>query len=152
MYFYISNKIKTMTKTVNSTFLVKQNGSHFNLEKDTNNCAVLALSNALNISYDDSYAFAEKVWKRIKRKGTKSYCIINTMMSGVILGRKVEIVEHRKSATDYTRMTLKQFIDKHPSGTYYILIAKHALVIKDSKIIDHCEKIRRRIFNAYEII
>lgn len=49
------------------------------------------------------------------------------------------------------RITVGQFIKKHPIGTYYVANNGHAFVIKDGEIYDHTEGLRRQITCAYRV-
>lgn len=54
----------------------------------------------------------------------------------------------------YTRnykITVNQFLKKHPQGEYVIGTRGHTFLIKDGKVLDHSWKPRRRIFMAIQV-
>lgn len=49
-------------------------------------------------------------------------------------------------------MTLEQVRRQSKNRCFFVLISKHALIIKNEKIIDYTESKRRRVFRVFEII
>ena len=56
-----------------------------------------------------------------------------------IYGLKKEEIKNRyklKGEVIWRQKTLKSFMQSHPKGTYMVLVAKHALVVKDGELLD----------------
>ena len=69
--------------------LNQANGPAYTMDGDTNNCAVLALSAAFEIPYDEANSFALKNWRRVKRKGVSMNALIRSLCEKELFGRKI---------------------------------------------------------------
>ena len=119
---------------------------------EKNDCAVRAMANAFNITYDVAHAFTAKEFKRKARKGTQAvYATLNKLKSVTFdlfsdtlfpetKEYKLKCVNEPIN-TDYThkpvKFTVKTFCAKYSKGTYIVLVNKHALTIKDGIVIDN---------------
>jgi hypothetical protein len=125
---------------------------------EKNDCAVRALANAFNITYDLAHTFAADKFKRKAKKGTKKFFITLSQLGFATFdlfsdtlfpetrtysihpikrnNKRIGIVN-----TDYTHKvvnhTVKTFCAKFNKGTFILTVAKHALTIKDGVIIDN---------------
>ena len=121
-------------------------------KNEKNDCAVRALANAFNITYDTAHMFAATKLERIARKGVKSMFAKLDLLGEVTfdLFSNTLFPETRTYKldgtlnpinTDYTHKevsyTVKTFCTKYNKGTYIVLVNKHALCIKDGIVIDN---------------
>jgi len=125
---------------------------------EKNDCAVRAFANAFQITYDTAHKFAEEVFKRKPKKGTKSVFPIlsklgfaqfdmfaDSLFPETRLYSIHPIARNNKRIgivnTDYTHKvvnhTVKTFCSKFNKGTYILTVNKHALTIKDGVVIDN---------------
>ena len=54
----------------------------------------------------------------------------------------------------WRKKTIKSFIQSHPKGTYIVMVAKHALTIKDGELLDWDNnkfEPTRKVVSAYQI-
>jgi len=55
----------------------------------------------------------------------------------------------------FRKKTLKSFISSHPTGTYLVMIAKHALTVKDGEVYDWSAnrfKPTTKVMSAYKLV
>lgn len=106
------------------------------------NCAVLALSAAFEIPYDKADEFATTEWNRKRKKGTNTHAIINSMTKfKELFGKRIAVMPVVNNYTTpkktvVCKSKLYTFAQRNNKGTYYVLINKHALVVKDGQILD----------------
>ena len=123
--------------------LIKANGPAYTMDGDTNNCAVLALSAAFQIPYDEANSFALKNWRRVKRKGVRVNALIRSLCEKELFGRKI-IEKSNKNKYVYKTtgkvvecsFQLGNFAKKMNDGTYYVVVRNHATVVKNGVIMD----------------
>ena len=125
---------------------------------EKNDCAVRAFANAFQITYDTAHKFAEEVFDRKPKKGTKSVFPIlsklgfaqfdmfaDSLFPETRLYSIHPIARNNKRIgivnTDYTHKvvnhTVKTFCSKFNKGTYILTVNQHALTIKDGVVIDN---------------
>ena len=124
---------------------------------EKNDCAVRAFANAFSITYNAAHKFAEEVFNRKPRKGVKSmfpklaklgFAQFDMFADSLFPETRVYSLHplaRSKSGklvnTDYTHKevnhTVKTFCAKFNKGTFIVMVAKHALVIKDCIVIDN---------------
>ena len=124
---------------------------------EKNDCAVRAFANAFNISYDVAHKFAEDKFARKAKKGVKgmfitlsklgfaSFDLFSNTLFPETRTYGIHPIARSKSGklvnTDYTNKevnhTVKTFCAKFNKGTFIVMVAKHALVIKDGIVIDN---------------
>ena len=124
---------------------------------EKNDCAVRAFANAFNISYDVAHKFAEDKFARKAKKGVKGMFITLSKLGFATFDLfqnslfpetrtyGIHPIARSKSGklvnTDYTHKevnhTVKTFCAKFNKGTFIVMVAKHALVIKDGIVIDN---------------
>jgi len=125
---------------------------------EKNDCAVRAFANAFQITYDTAHKFAEEVFNRKPKKGTKSVFPIlsklgfaqfdmfaDSLFPETRLYSIHPIARNNKRIgivnTDYTHKvvnhTVKTFCAKFNKGTYILTVNNHALTIKDGVVIDN---------------
>ena len=115
-------------------------------------CAVRAMANAFNISYDVAHEFTAKEFKRKARRGTQHMFstlsklgqVTFELFSNTLFPESVEynlVPVNAPINTDYThkkvKYTVKTFCAKFNKGTFIVLVNKHALCVKDGIVIDN---------------
>ena len=124
---------------------------------EKNDCVVRAFANAFSITYNAAHKFAEEVFNRKPRKGVKGmfptlaklgFAQFDMFADSLFPETRVYSLHplaRSKSGklvnTDYTHKevnhTVKTFCAKFNKGTFIVMVAKHALVIKDGIVIDN---------------
>ena len=121
-------------------------------KNEKNDCAVRAIANAFNITYDNAHMFAATKLERKARKGLSAMFTKLDLLGSVTfdLFSNTLFPETRTYKlggvlnpinTDYTHKdvsyTVKTFCARYNEGTYIVLVNKHALTIKDGIVIDN---------------
>ena len=121
-------------------------------KNEKNDCAVRALANAFNVTYDVAHGFAADKLERKVRKGVKSMFAKLDLLGEVTfeLFSNTLFPETKTYKLDgklkplnpsYThkpvKFTVKTFCSKFNKGTYILIVNKHALCIKDGIVIDN---------------
>jgi len=126
-------------------------------QNEKNDCAVRAFANAFNVTYDVAHAFAEDKFARKAKKGVKgmfitlsklgfaSFDLFSDTLFPETRTYGIHPLARSKSGklvnTSYTHKevnhTVKTFCAKYNKGTYIVLVAKHALTVKDGIVIDN---------------
>lgn len=137
--------------------------------KEKGDCMVRALAAAADITYNVSHKFCEEVLGRKRNTGTNTLSITTTMLKaekeGLVLdGKKynVEVLGKRHTKNKYKvkgeiiwrQKTLKSFIETHQKGSYIVLVAGHALTVRNGELIDWNSmkfKPTRKVIGAYKI-
>ena len=124
---------------------------------EKNDCAVRAFANAFNITYNTAHEFAANVFNRKPRKGTKSvfptlaelgFAQFDMFADSLFPETRVysihpltrsktgKVVNHAYRHKEVSH-TVKTFCAEFNKGTFIVMVAKHALVIKDGIVIDN---------------
>lgn len=137
---------------------------------EKNDCVVRSLSSATGVSYRTAHAFCKDVFQREDRKGTKNVNLTAQLLKmesdGLQIGSKnftvrklgkQEVKNKYRLYGDvvWRQKTLKSFIQSHPKGTYLVMVAKHALTVKDGELLDwDANKFQptRKVMDAYELV
>ena len=119
---------------------------------EKNDCAVRAIANAFNVTYDTAHMFASTKLERKARKGVSAMFSKLDLLGEVTfdLFSNTLFPETRTYKLDgvlnpinkdYTHKdvsyTVKTFCTKFNKGTYIVLVNKHALTIKDGIVVDN---------------
>lgn len=135
-------------------------------QNETNDCFVYALGTAFDMSYDEAHKIAAVQFDRKKGRGTKG-SIITQVMSDIkernayLNGKTVTEVLDRPT-TQYKvygevvnrSLRVGSFAKKFNEGTYLVLLASHALTVKDGVVIDNKESdpsVKGIVKKAYKI-
>jgi hypothetical protein len=138
--------------------IISSFGSATKYEKDTNCCAVIALTASFEIPYDTAHEVAFQQWGRVDRRGVPSARIFSSFNSGSFLGRCIEKVQTMREywapgGSRMRKMKVKSFAQLYNRGTYYIIIRSHALVVKDGVIIDNRrDAANRNVVKAWKVL
>jgi hypothetical protein len=124
---------------------------------EKNDCAVRAFANAFNISYDVAHAFTADKFKRKAKKGTRNMfktlaelgfatfdLFSNTLfpetrtfsIHPLTRSKTGKVVNHAYKHKEVSH-TVKTFCAEFNKGTFIVIVAKHALTIKDGIVIDN---------------
>jgi hypothetical protein len=136
---------------------------------EKNDCVVRSIAAATGVSYRTAHAFCKEELGREDKKGTNNMLLSTTFLKaqddGLKLGNKVfdvyglkkEEVKNKyklKGEEIWRQKTLKSFIQSHPKGTFMVLVARHALVVKDGELLDwenNKFEPTRKVMGAYKI-
>lgn len=141
--------------------IISSYGPATKYDTDWNQCAVTALSASFEISYDEAHAAAQQYWNRQHKKGTKSSQLFKTFKPksvSTFLGRTLTPVETTRpywcprNGKRMRKMKVKSFSQQYPTGTYYVIVARHALVVKDGVIVDNRrDSATRNVLHAWRV-
>ena len=138
--------------------------------EEKNDCVVRSLAVASGSAYETAHTFCNENFGRVNKKGTDNLAIVASMLkfeeNGLQIGNKNFKVKKLGKVRTKNRYklygeviwrvkTIKSFIESHPKGTYMIMVAKHALVVKDGEVFDwNTNKFlpTRKVQDVYEII
>ena len=125
---------------------------------ERNNCAPVALAVAFGIPYEYAKAFAIENWNYSDKGGSPTCKIIESFEAGIPIfdkqAKRVISTQDYKQGNGLIitrRMKVGTFLGKYPTGTYFLLVAKHALAVVDGKLVDHIISLDRRIEGAWAI-
>lgn len=111
---------------------------------ERNDCTVIAWSNCFDAPYKDSRQWLGR-YGRVERRGM----LLRDVMTALRACRKAKVKFGPYSSGN--RITLKKFIEKHNKGRYYVCVRKHALCVKDGKVIDYYPGLRRQVTFAARV-
>ena len=124
---------------------------------EKNDCAVRAFANAFSITYNAAHKFAEEVFNRKPKKGVKGMYITLSKLGfaqfdmfadslfpetrtyslhPLTRSKTGKVVNHAYTHKEVSH-TVKTFCAEFNKGTFIVMVAKHALVIKDGIVIDN---------------
>ena len=124
---------------------------------EKNDCAVRAFANAFNITYNAAHEFTANVFDRKPRKGVKGmfpklaelgFAQFDMFADSLFPETRVysihpltrsksgKVVNHAYKHKEVSH-TVKTFCAEFNKGTFIVMVAKHALVIKDGIVIDN---------------
>ena len=124
---------------------------------EKNDCAVRAIANAFNVTYDTAHMFAATKLERKARKGVKAMFAKLDLLGSVTFDlfsntlfpetrtygihplkrSKSGKVVNKKYTHKEVAHTVKTFCEQYNKGTYIVIVRNHALTIKDGIVIDN---------------
>ena len=119
---------------------------------ESNDCMVYATAAAFDLDYDTAHSHVHHRFGRKNKQGAFTLSIIKGMQEMVDLRENLngkfvrEIISqpykrYHLHGRDVNRKNrVSTFIKDHSQGTYFILVSRHALTIKDGVIIDNINK------------
>ena len=137
--------------------------------EEKNDCVVRSLAVASGSAYETAHTFCNEKFGRVDKKGTDNLAIVTQMLkfeeNGLQIGNKnLKVKKLGKVRTKnryklygeiiWRNKTIKSFIESNPKGTYIVMVAKHALVVKDGEVFDwNTNKFlpTRKVQDVYEI-
>ena len=132
-------------------------------------CVVRSIASATGVSYRTAHQFCKDVFKREDRKGTSNLNLTSGLLKMEESGMKIDNKEFSvkklgkvrtknlykvKGEAIWRKKTLKSFVKDNPKGTFLVMVAKHALTIKDGELMDwDSNKFEptRKVMDAYEL-
>ena len=136
---------------------------------ERNDCMVRAMASATGVAYRTAHKFCKEVFGREDRKGTSNLGLTSGLLKaekdGLKISNKtfsvkklgkVDIKNMYKLKGDiiWRKKTLKSFMQSHPKGTYLVMVAKHALTVKDGELLDwenNKFEPTRKVMDAFEL-
>lgn len=150
-----------------STEVIANYNSSKLAQSEKNDCVVRAVAAASGSSYDSAHKFVAETFGRQNGEGTFGVSLILDKIAKQpqqIGGTQVTfntLSEQRKKNTYKLHgkvikrdKTVKSFIKDNARGTYIVLVAKHAFVVKDGVLIDNRgEEFRptRKVTDAFAV-
>ena len=128
---------------------------------ESNDCVVRAVMNAFEVSYDTAHEFVASKFNRQPGKGTKGAILGFKTMSNddAVLGKKIISLgkfseepltpaeakaagvllnpKYPKGGGRFASFTVGKFLAQNPKGSFLIIVAKHALAIRNGKVFDN---------------
>ena len=144
---------------------VKAKGEH-------NDCVVRAVMNAFQVSYDTAHEFVASKFNRQPGRGTKGTACRFKQMSAdeLVLGKQVKTLgrfseepltpaeakkkevllnlKYPKGGGRFASFTVGKFLAQHPKGSFLIIVAKHALAIRDGKVYDNINEMDKLFLSS----
>lgn len=139
-------------------------------KSEKNDCVVRSVASAASVSYNAAHKFCQEVFGRENKRGTNSAVIATQMLNAETKGIQIEgkefavrVLGKNEITNTYKlygeiikrKKTLKSFIASHKVGTYLVMIANHALTVKDGEVFDwssNAFKPTTKVVCAYELI
>lgn len=111
--------------------------------KETNDCTVKAFAVVFDTTYEKAHAHLKHNCGRQNRKGIVSREVIVPSLKK----SKYKVGPYSKT----NRITLKNFLEKHSEGRFYVCVRGHALAVIDGVIYDYKEGLRRQVTWAVRV-
>ena len=139
-------------------------------KEEKNDCVVRSLATATNVQYETAHEFVKEFFGRTNKRGTNNVAIAAQMLkfetTGIELGNKkftlrilgkgeIKNLYKLKGEQIWRQKTLKSFIASHQKGTYMVMVAGHALTVKDGEVLDWSSNKflpTRKVQAAYELV
>lgn len=126
-----------------------------------NDCTVIAIGNALGISYDLSRKILQTVYsRRVTKHGelpfrtenplAKEHFILQMHVQKVCRGLSVEEIKFEPFERE-KRITLRKFAKDYNEGIYLALVDRHLATVIDGQLIDTFDSSSRKMIAAYKI-
>ena len=152
---------------------VNKSYSNFNdslAKNEKNDCVVRSIASACNVSYRTAHTFCKENFNRVDKRGTNNMNIVTQMLkwetTGIEIGEKklsIRVLPKKETKNKYKlhgkeiwrKKTLKSFIATHRQGTYLVMVANHALTVKNGEVLDwdtNAYLPTRKVQSVYEII
>lgn len=138
-------------------------------KNEKNDCVVRSIASAAEVSYKVAHEFCAKVFGRKEKKGVNGLVLASELLKaqdeGLKIGnkefevyglKKQEVCNKYKLHGEeiWRKKTIKSFVQSHPVGTFLVMVANHALCIKDGELLDwDSNKFQptRKVVSAYRL-
>lgn len=138
-------------------------------KNEKNDCVVRSIASATEVSYKVAHEFCAKVFGRKEKKGVNGLVLASELLKaqdkGIKIGNKeFEVYGLKKNEVCnkyklhgeeiWRKKTIKSFVQSHPIGTFLVMVANHALCIKDGELLDwDSNKFQptRKVVSAYRL-
>lgn len=136
---------------------------------ERNDCMVRSLASAAGISYRSAHKYCKDELGREFKRGTNAATLADKFKKAEKDGLKIDNKEFSvrqlgkteiknkyklKGEIIWRKKTLKSFMESHPKGSFMVMVAKHALTVKDGELMDwdsHAFEPTRKVMGAYEL-
>jgi hypothetical protein len=136
---------------------------------EKNDCVVRSIASATGVSYRTAHKFCKDEMGREDKKGVNNLFLSTRFLKAEDEGLKLDNKEFTlrslstkevknkyklKGEIVWRKKTLKSFIQSHPKGTYIVMVAKHALTVKDGELLDwenNKFEPTRKVMSAYQV-
>ncbi len=150
-------KVKGLTSSQH----VKGYSSRLSLS-ETKDCVVRSIASAFDINYDEAHEICKVEFHRKNRQGTSG-----TAWRFKELGKKdfrigekpfsllAKSVLTRKDGTKTLPITVNEFVEKYKTGSYVVLISRHAFAVVNGVVIgnrEDAQKLRCRVEDAVRVL
>lgn len=138
-------------------------------KNEKNDCVVRSIASAAEVSYKVAHEFCAKVFGRKEKKGVNGLVLASELLKAQDKGLKIgnkefEVYGLKKNEVCnkyklhgeeiWRKKTIKSFVQSHPIGTFLVMVANHALCIKDGELLDwDSNKFQptRKVVSAYRL-
>ena len=119
---------------------------------EKNDCVVVALASALKMSYKAAHKLASK-YGRKNRQGmyTEHVNRMTKEISSLRMMTMDEITTYYKSTGKLRANTLSTFTKRYPVGTYFLLVRRHAVTVKDGVVLERGTPRNWHVRQAWEV-
>lgn len=101
--------------------------------REKSDCTVRALSNVLQIPYEEAHQFIKYYCKRKNGTGVRTFELLNLFNKN----KQVFINRFNVSLWEEKRFkTINQLIKAKPNGRFYVLVSRHATAVIDGQVAD----------------
>ena len=111
--------------------------------KETNDCTVKAFAVVFNTTYEKAHTHLKNHCGRQNRHGIVSRVVLAPSLKRT----KYKIGPYHSG----NRITLKNFLEKHNEGRFYVCVRGHALAVVDGVLHDYKEALRRQVTWAMRV-
>lgn len=154
---------------IKSSTAVKGFNNSLLANSENNDCVVMSIASALDVSYEISHEFVKNTFNRKNGKGTVNFVEVfnryliennNELFNSIVapMGTNQNSLAYIvKVGNDYMlkNMTVHTFIKNNPIGTFIVVVSGHAFTIIDGIVIGNEEdsiKKKKIVYSAWEII
>jgi len=130
-------------------------------QTETNDCFVRAVASAYQVCYDKAHSWVKKHFKRKNNAGTSNVILFMEKFANdrkKLNGRYPKVIqnlrEYDSTKLKYKRTTLNQFIKKYPTGTYIVIVERHAFTLMNGFVIGNpqdSKSLKKVVHNAFKI-
>ena len=123
-----------------------------NGRKTANDCTVKALAGCYNLSYGKAHRTMAKAGRTFRKGATVRHIAKGI---AILTGGDAESITETfaGSMTGKKLPTLNQFCKQYPKGSYYVIVAGHAICVRDGQLIDWTAETagRRKVKYFYKV-
>lgn len=116
-------------------------GTARHLAFERNDCTVVALAQAFNLSYDDAHKLCE-AYGRVPGQGFH--------ISAKLLGHLKDKLMILPQWTEHTVSNAMKFLQSN--GTYICLVSGHMFCIKNGKALDGLDNRRKKVIRMFKVV
>jgi hypothetical protein len=143
-----------------STAIIGYNDSML-AQTETNDCFVRAVASAYDVHYEKAHEWVKKHFKRKNNAGTSNVILFMEKFANdrkTLNGKYPKVIqnlrEYDSTKLKYKRTTLNQFIKKYPTGTYIVIVERHAFTLMNGFVIGNpqdSKSLKKVVHYAFKI-